>query len=175
MIFNKVLSRMPPFRDTDFGRIRPNFKCTVYFFSGRWLILLNLLQISNKKIIAYSHLICKWFVASFKFKSHSVILWQIYCYMLHRAKISHCFPKLIFIFLVGTYDYPLFYQKFNFCYDLLKSNAVTHIASTSSVCPFPHTCVFLHKLQCHMSMTHFKKAYSIFFYPRGRPTVTAIP
>ena len=27
---------MSPFGDTDLGRMSPNFKCTVYFFSGRW-------------------------------------------------------------------------------------------------------------------------------------------
>ena len=36
-LFNKVLSRMSHFQDLDFGRFRPNFKCTVYFFSGRCL------------------------------------------------------------------------------------------------------------------------------------------
>ena len=30
MIFNEVLSRMFPFRDLDFGKIRPNFQCAVY-------------------------------------------------------------------------------------------------------------------------------------------------
>ena len=35
ILFNKVLARMSPFRDTNFGKMRPNFKCTVYFLSGR--------------------------------------------------------------------------------------------------------------------------------------------
>ena len=39
IIFNEVLSRMSPFWDTDFGRMRPNFKCTVYFWIDQTLYL----------------------------------------------------------------------------------------------------------------------------------------
>ena len=41
IIFYKVFSRMSLFLDTDFGRMGPIFKCTVYFFSSRWYIVLH--------------------------------------------------------------------------------------------------------------------------------------
>ena len=41
IIVNKVLSRMSPFRDKNFGKMRPNFKCTVLFL--QWsLVFLSL-------------------------------------------------------------------------------------------------------------------------------------
>ena len=34
IIFNKVHSRMSPFRDIGLGEMGPDFQSTVYFFSG---------------------------------------------------------------------------------------------------------------------------------------------